>query len=287
MGELSPQVLIQDSVELFTLPDIYFQISEMINDPMFSAKDIGEVICKDPGLSARLLKVVNSSLYGFRARIDRVSRAITLVGAEELKQLVLATSVINKFSEIPTEVIDMTDFWLRCVRCAVIAKSLAKETFVLHHERLFITGLLHDIGSLVFYHKLPKKSVQVLLAADHNRSLITGFEQKIIGFTHAEVGALLIKLWGLPESIYEPIHYYPNPNISQSHRFDAHIINLAVRLTDWLEQDALFDEILLESSADTLSVLRLNVNQIRHAMKQAEEEITQVFEHIPSGKRFH
>ena len=68
------------------------------------------------------------------------------MGAEELKQLVLATSVINKFSEIPTEVIDMTDFWLRCVRCAVIAKSLAKETFVLHHERLFITGLLHDIG---------------------------------------------------------------------------------------------------------------------------------------------
>ena len=287
MGELSPQALIQDSIELFSLPDIYFQISEMINDPMFSSKDLGDVISKDPALSARLLKIVNSSLYGFRAGIDRISRAITLVGAEELKQLVLATSVINKFSDIPTEVIDMTDFWLRCVRCAVMAKSLAKESFVLHHERLFITGLLHDIGSLVFYHKLPQKSLQVLLAADHNRLLITGLEQQIIGFTHAEVGASLIKSWGLPESIYEPINYYPNPNVAQSHRLDAHIINLAVRLVDWSQQDALFDEFLLESSADTLSVLRLNVNQIRHAMKQAEEEITQVFEHIPSGKRFH
>ncbi len=287
MGELSPQILIQDSLKLFSLPDIYFQISEMINDPLFSAKDIGMVISKDPALSARLLKIVNSSLYGFRARIDRVSRAITIVGAEELKQLVLATSVINKFSDIPSDLIDMTDFWLRSVQCAVITKSLAKESSVLHHERLFLTGLLHDIGSLVFYHKLPEKSLEVLLAADHDRSRVAGLEQEIIGFTHAEVGSLLIKSWGLPESIYETINFYLNPEFSQAHRLDAHLLCLASRLTDWFQQGISVDQGLLEFSAEALSVIRLNANQINFAMENAEKEITQVFEYIPSGKRFH
>jgi len=287
MSELSPQSLIQDSLKLFSLPDIYFQISEMINDPLFSAKDIGEVISKDPALSVRLLKVVNSSMYGFRARVDRVSRAITIVGAEQLKQLVLATSVINKFSDIPSDLIDMTDFWLRSVQCAVLAKSLAKQSLVLHYERLFLIGLLHDIGSLVFYHKLPTKSSEILLAADHDRSLIAGLEQEIIGFTHAEVGALLIKSWGLPESVYETINYYLNPEFSQTHRFDAHLLYLASRLIDLHQLNDSVDEGIAELSAETFSILRLNTSQINFAMVRANKEISHIFEDTPSGNRFH
>ncbi len=159
MSEITPQLLIKDSLQLFSLPDIFFQISEMINDPRFSVKDIGLVIGKDPALSARLLKIVNSSFYGFQSRVDRVSRAVTIVGVEELKNLVLATSVVAKFNNIPTELVDMTDFWLRSVKCGLITKFLAIENSVLHHERLFLTGLLHNLGSLVFYYKLPNKSL--------------------------------------------------------------------------------------------------------------------------------
>lgn len=287
MGALSPQALIENSVQLFSLPDIYFQISEMINDPRFSSKDIGAVISKDPALSVRLLKVVNSSVYGFRSKIDRISRAVTIVGIEDLKSLVLATSVVNKFADIPSELIDMTDYWLRSVRCGVIAKFLAKESSVLHQERLFLAGLLHDIGSLVFYHKLPKKSHQVLLLAGHDRSLVAKLEQEVIGFTHADVGGLLIKSWGLPDSIYESIAHYINPERAQAHKLDSYLVSLASALTDCYQQSFTTEEILASFSDEAMTMMRLDVQQVDKAMEAAENEFLQVFDAIVPNKKFH
>jgi HD-like signal output (HDOD) protein len=287
MGALSPQALIENSVQLFSLPDIYFQISEMINDPRFSSKDIGAVISKDPALSARLLKVVNSSVYGFRSKIDRISRAVTIVGIEDLKSLVVATSVINKFTDIPSELIDMTDYWLRSVRCGVIAKFLAKESSVLHQERLFLAGLLHDIGSLVFYHKLPKKSHHVLALADHNRSLVAELEQKVIGFTHADVGGLLIKSWGLPDSIYESIAHYLNPERAQAHKLDSYLVSLASELTDCYQQNLTIEGVVAGISDEAMSMMRLDVLKVNKAMESAEEEFLQVFDVMAPSKKFH
>jgi HD-like signal output (HDOD) protein len=287
MGVLSPQGLIQDSFELFSLPDIYFQISEMISDPRFSAQDMGQVISKDPSLSARLLKIVNSSFYAFQARVDTIPRAITIVGVEDLKSLVLATSVIDKFSGIPSELIDMTDFWLRSVQCAVIAKLLAKECSVLHCERLFLAGLLHDIGSLVLYNKLPGKSLEVLLAAEYDRHLVGGLEQEIIGFTHADLGAELIKMWGLPESLYEAIGSYLSPEFSLAHKLDAYLLNLASRLMEVSQQDISIEEIFAEFSDEALSIIRLDIDQVTKVMQKADQEFSQVFELMAPSKKFH
>lgn len=287
MDELSPEALIQDSFELFSLPDIYFQISEMINDPRFNAVDMGKVISKDPALSVRLLKIVNSSFYGFQARIDTISRAITIVGVEDLKSLVLGTSVIDKFSKIPVDLVDMTAFWLRSVHCGVIAKLLARESSVLHSERLFLMGLLHDLGSLILYYKLPDKSLEVLLEADHDRRLVGGLEQEIIGFTHADVAGALIKSWGLPESLYESIAYYLSPEFSLVHKLDTYLLNLASRLCDITQQDSSIEEILLEFSDEALSVIRLDNEQVTKVMKRADEEFFHVFDLMAPDKKFH
>ena len=287
MQNLSPELLIEDSLELFSLPDIYFQVAEMIKDPRFSAEDMGKVISKDPGLSARLLRVVNSSYYGFQAKVDTISRAITIVGVEDLQNLVLATSVIDKFSHIPSELVDMTDFWLRSVHCGVIAKLLAKENSVLHCERLFLTGLLHGLGSLVFYYKLPDKSLEVLLAANYNQRLIGGLEQEIIGFTHADVGAALIKNWGLPESLYEAIGCYLTPELAQVHKLDAYLLSLASRLISLSEEGIAITDILDEFPDAALSIIRLDEDLVEKVMQQADEEFAQVFELMAPSKRFH
>lgn len=287
MSAITPQLLIKDSLQLFSLPDIYFQISEMISDPRFSVKDIGQIIGKDPALSARLLKIVNSSIYGFQSRVDRVSRAVTIIGAEELKNLIFATSVVTKFRAIPTELVDMTDFWLRSIKCSVIAKNLAVECSVLHGERLFLAGLLHDIGSLVFYHKLPEKSLEVLMEAKHDRRLVPELEQKIIGFTHAELGSVLIKTWGFPESLYETLAYYLNPESTQVHKLDTYLLNLASRLADISLYGESVEDVLTKYSSGALSIMRINEEQITHAMEEAEKEFSQVFELMAPDKKFH
>ena len=287
MDKQDPKALIQDSLELFSLPDIYFQISEMINDPRYTAVNMGQVISKDPALSVRLLKIVNSSFYGFQARIDTISRAISIVGIDDLKTLILGTSVIDKFNKIPDELVDMTDFWLRSVRCAVIAKLLARECSVLHSERLFLMGLLHDLGSLILYYKLPDESLKVLLAADHDRRLVGGLELEIMGFTHADVGAALIKSWGLPESLYESIAYYLSPEIAQVPRQDTYVLCLASRLSDRVQQDISIEEILQEFSDEALSIISLDAEQVTKVLIQADEEFSQVFELLAPDKKFY
>ena len=259
----------------------------MISDPRFTAEDLGRVIGKDPGLSVRLLKLVNSSFYGFQARIDTIPRAITIVGVEDLQSLVLETAVIDKFSRIPCELVDMTEFWLRSVQCAVIAKLLAKESAVLHSERLFLAGLLHDLGSLVFYYELPDESREILLTAVGDRRLVGGLEQEIIGFTHADMGAELMRLWGLPESLCEAIACYLNPEVAQAHKLDAYLLCLASRLTEFSQQEDFVEQVLAEFSDQALSVIRLDIKQVTSVVKKANEEFAQVFELMVPEKRFH
>ncbi|WP_305907487.1 HDOD domain-containing protein [Methylomarinum sp. Ch1-1] len=287
MAQLTPRSLVEDSIELFSLPDIYFQINEMINDPKFSIEEIGRVVSKDPALSARLLKVVNSPFYGFQAKIDTVSRAVVVVGLGELKNLVLATTVVDNFRHIPAELVDMTAFWMRSVHCGVVCKLLAKASAVLHCERLFLTGLLHNIGSLVLYQQMPKESLNVLLAAGNDRSKVAGLEQEIIGFNHAEVGSELIKAWGLPESLSEAIGCYLDPQLAQVHRLDAYLLSLAVRLVDAAEYSESPEVTAANFKGRGLSMMRLSEEQIVSVAEQAADEFSQVFELVSPNKKFH
>lgn len=278
--------LINGSTELFSLPDIYFQLNQMIRDSRFSLSDIGKVIAKDPALSARLLRIVNSPFYGFQAKIDTVSRAISVIGIDDLTNLVIATSVVDRFGRIPSELIDMTTFWTRSVQTAVIARLLAKLSAVLHTERLFLAGLLHDIGSLILSEKMPELYMRVLLAADHNRRLQAGFEQELIGFTHAEVGRELLKSWGLPESLYETIGCYLEPEAAQVHKLDSHLLHMAALLADSGTMADGVEATVATFSQQSLALVRLSRSQIITMMNSVEDEFLQIFELIGPNKKF-
>lgn len=287
MDQPTARSLVDDSTELFSLPDIYYQVSEMIHDPRFSLEEIGKVISKDPALSARLLKIVNSSFYGYQARIDTITRAIIVVGIEDLNNLVLATSVVDTFNEIPSELVDMTAFWMRSMHCGMICKLLAQASSVLHCERLFLTGLLHNIGSLVMYCKLPGPSLNVLMAADNDRSKVAGLEHEMIGFTHAEVGSALIQSWGMPESIYEAIACYLEPQLAQVHKLDACLLSVATELVTAAEQAKSPEDIVEQIDEDVFKVIRLTHQQILEVTEKAADEFSHVFELIAPNKRYH
>lgn len=280
MTQHTAQTIVAQAKTLFSLPDIYFQVNQMIRDPRFTMADIGSVIAKDPALSVRLLRVVNSSFYGFQSRIDTISRAITIVGIDDLYNLVVATCVVDKFSKIPTDLVDMTDFWMRSVHCGVVNKLLAKNCAVLNAERLFLAGLLHDIGSLVIYQTLPEQAAKVLLSVRQDRRLLTGFEQEILGFTHAEVGRILLETWGLPDSLSEVVGYYPQPDFAMYHKLDATLLNLSSRLVDDQAFGRPIEQTLVEIPDQMLALLRMNREQIAQLIEQANVEFEQVFEQL-------
>jgi len=241
---MTAETLVKDLDTLVALPQAYVQISRMINSPTCSAIDIGKIIAQDTDLSARLLKIVNSAFYGIPVPIDTISRAVTIVGTSDLHDLVLATSASRIFKDIPGELMDMGEFWGMSVYTGIVASTLAEKCNILHSERLFVQGMLHDIGRLPIYLRLPQKARDVLLITDGNYDLIPAAEQDVLGFTHAEVGALLTRAWNLPESIQTITRYHHQPQLAPVHQIETSLIHISSILAECETLDESVDEIL-------------------------------------------
>ncbi len=223
--------LIDETLELASLPAVVMRAMELLNDPHTSASDIGAVVSQDPALSARLLKIVNSSFYGFPSRIDTISRAITIVGTLELTDLILGSSAISAFDRLPNQLIDMQKFWEHSLYAGVVARILARQLRAPNTERCFVMGLLHDIGSLVLYHRQPDKSRQALELANERSSPLHLAERELFGFDHGEVGAELMSAWKLPESFIEIAMHHHQPSAAERYRLETTTIHLADVIT--------------------------------------------------------
>jgi putative nucleotidyltransferase with HDIG domain len=232
---ISPRELVAGAVEIASLPEVFLKINEMIDSPRHSAADIGRVISNDTALSARLLKIANSVFYGFPSQIDTVSRAITVIGTRELRELILATSVIRSFKGLPNDLVTMEDFWRHSVCCALAARSLAAQRGEQLVERFFVAGLLHDIGSLLVYRRVPELAREALLRAQHNNVPLYRAEQEVMGFDHAMVGAEILRKWKLPEHFQEATEFHHNPGLAQRFPSDTALIHIADVVSDALQ----------------------------------------------------
>ncbi len=219
--------LVDDNLELFSLPEVVMRAVDLINDPDSSAVDIGKVISDDPGLTARLLKIVNSPFYNFPSRIDTVSRAITVVGTLELLDLILATSVIKKFNGIPTDLVDMDEFWSHSLYSGIAARTLARRHRAPNTERYFIAGLLHNIGALVIYQRIPDIAAEALTRAREGNEILFQVEQELLGFHHGDVGARLLEQWRLPDAFQTAVRYHHTPMAAETFQLETAIVHLA------------------------------------------------------------
>lgn len=219
-----------DNVEhLVSLPAAYVRINELVDDPASTADDIGRVITQDVALTARLLRVANSPLYGLTSQVDTVSRAVTVLGMQQVRDLALASSAVKTFEGIPNQLVSMESFWEHSILCALCARTLAMECLKRQREAVFVGGLLHDIGQLVLYHFLPDLSRQTLEACldGPNELESQEAERDIFGFDHAEVGGELAQRWSLPTNIQECIAYHHNPAQAKQYRVETAIVHIA------------------------------------------------------------
>lgn len=221
--------ILDDVEHLVSLPAAYVRLSELVDDPTSSVDDISQVINQDVALTARLLRVANSPLYGFQTQIDTVTRAVTVLGIQQVRDISLATAAVKTFEGIPNNLVSMDSFWEHSILCALCARHLAMECLKRQREAVFVGGLLHDIGQLVLYNLLPDLSRQSLEAIQDGPDELESqeAEHNIIGFDHAEVGGELAHRWSLPTIIQECIAYHHNPAEAQQNRVEAAIVHIA------------------------------------------------------------
>lgn len=221
--------LVQGVGDLVTLPDVFIRINQLVENPNSTTADIAQAVSQDPAFTVRLLRVANSSFYGFSSTIDTVSKAVSVIGTSQIRNLALSTAVASSFSGLSNKLVSMDNFWRHSLYCGLAARKLAKMAGRCDAEAVFTAGLLHDIGELVIFNRLPEQAKEaVLLVLDSADELaLYQAEQQTMGFDHAQVGGELARQWKLPPMLEECIAYHHDIRAAQRYPRETALVHIA------------------------------------------------------------
>ena len=202
-----------------------------------SARKVGEIVKQDIGMTVKILQIVNSAFFGLRRRISDSREAVELLGLDTIGSLTLGLGVISQF-ESHTSGIFFADLWTHSIAVGVMANKIAAAENRERANDAFTAGLLHDIGKVVLAVNLPEKFNAVRDLMTQENVSITDAEKHIFGATHAEVGAYLLGLWGLPTQVVQAVAYHHVPNELHDNDFTAlTAIHVANSIQDYLDLD--------------------------------------------------
>ncbi len=220
---------IQSLDGLPTLPAVMGRILETLEDEASCAEDITNILSADPIISARVLRLANSPFFGSRFEVDSIHRAIVTVGFEAVKQLALATCVLDSLASKKQSSFDPDDFWMHALGSAKAAQLLAFSTRqIAMPEACFTGGLLHDLGKFVLALTLQQEYDVVVDAAIAEGVPLAVMEQRMLQTDHNEVGGWLAQRWSFPEIIVASVRHANEPERHDgSYRKEVLIVSLA------------------------------------------------------------
>jgi diguanylate cyclase (GGDEF)-like protein len=227
----NPEKLLRQSIKLPSPPAIAIRILEAVKGVDSSSDELSEVISADPALAAKILKLSNSSLYGLSSPVDSIKKAVTIIGINALKNIALSFVIVKELRGHAEGGFDFDFFWKRSLTAAVGADLLSQVASG-KSDDLFVTALLQDIGIVVMYLSRGNDYLKVLDERMTSGNPLRATERRIFGFDHQEVSALVLKDWGLPDIICQPIRYHHQPDkASEEFAPRAHMLWLSDKLS--------------------------------------------------------
>jgi len=201
--------------DLPTLPVIAMEVNKMLQDYDISIDKLSKTIEKDQSMVPKILKLVNSAFFGFRAKISDINRAVIVLGFNTIRNAIVSISIINAFSKKDIlEGFDIAEFWTHSIGVAVTSKHLAKMTGMNRPEDCFTGGLLHDIGKVVLVQYLQDFFKKVWTSAKENNLSFYDAEKKEIPIAHPRIGGYLTKKWQLPAGLVDSVRFHHTPTKS-------------------------------------------------------------------------
>ncbi|MFZ4857002.1 MAG: HDOD domain-containing protein [Desulfuromonadaceae bacterium] len=275
--------IVEQTQTVHSLPLIYDRLNEKINHPRSSLADIGQVISEDQGLTVRLLRLANSPLFGYHTNIGSITKALTVIGTRQLRDLALAVSVQGSFSGIPNEMLDMKSFWKHSIACGILSRSIATYRREVNQERFFIAGVLHDLGLLVMCSAIPEYVRKIIQGAAVSSELHYVSEQQHLGFDHGAVGGALLASWKIPITISEPVAYHHAPAEALRYPMEAATIHLADILCHTMDYNLTGNSHIPPLDNSAWDLLDIPVNQLDTIIKQSEAQIKETCAILSEG----
>jgi HD-like signal output (HDOD) protein len=206
------QQLINKLDTLPALPEVHRRIMAELNAPEPSLKLVAELISQDMGLSASMMKLVNSAFFGLATRVSSPAHAVNLLGLDVISGLVLSVQLFSDFESSLHEGYNLDGLWRHCLNTGLVCKALAREEGLdpAGQDDLYVAGILHDVGKLVLLCTAPELYEEVLAACRSENTAVWRLEKTKLECTHAELGAYLLSLWGFSEKSIPSVFYHHN-----------------------------------------------------------------------------
>jgi HD-like signal output (HDOD) protein len=206
-----------------SLPGLYYEIVAELRSEDASLERIAGIVSKDAGMTSKILQLANSAFMGARYNITNPTQAVALIGMEMVRALVLSVHVFSQFEDHPGTASHWTTLWEHGIAVACLAQRIAvaekcAKTLV---DESFTAGLLHEIGKLVLLAEMAKEYHGLLKSIAEKPAVLATAEREQFGCTHADLGAYLMSIWGLPHALIHAVAYHDRPAASAEKRFSS------------------------------------------------------------------
>ena len=219
--------LILEIEQLPTLPIVSQRIIAVIDDENASFKDIVAIVENDQALALKILKIANSSFYGSLSKVSSLEHAMIKLGTREVKSIVLGFSVQNFFPDTKNGAFDRKRFWKHAMVVSQVAKLLGSHFRIGNDDSLFLAGLVHDMGKVALDQYFHEEFLQIIDHVSANRSTFSQAEKSILGTTHYQIAAKILKQWQFPNNVTFQVLYHHAPWHDQTYQTNSIVIYLA------------------------------------------------------------
>ena len=253
-----------------TLPGIVTRIAEMVDSPETTGRQLGREIAKDQVISAKVLKLVNSGFYGFSEPISTIQHAVTLLGFNTVKSLVLSSTVLDLMKD------SLPGLWEHSLACARTCSIIAGHIELDEQEEISTAGLLHDLGKVILRQTMEREFRRIATYVDRADMLFYQAEEKVLGVNHGEMGGWLLEKWALPPQLVEPIidHHDFRPN--RDYAENTAILHLADILCRAQAFGSGGDRKIPRLAPNVLETLKLTIDDVCEIMERMQEELRDI-----------
>ncbi|HMK43947.1 MAG TPA: HDOD domain-containing protein [Dissulfurispiraceae bacterium] len=259
-----------------TIPTILKKLLSVIENPKASLSTIGSFVSNDPVLTSRVLRMVNSPLYGFPGRISSVNQALILLGLNVVRGLLLGVSVFEAMQKA------MFGLWEHSLGTAVAARIIAKRKKLSEPEEVSVAALLHDLGKVAFSLKFPAEYENLLKDVEDRSLLIVEGEKEFFGVTHADAGAWVAKRWNFPPNLIEIIEYHHKPHLAKNFGTQAAVVHLADILIRARGFGFAGDSLVPHLNQAAWYGLGLTENDLKDMLSELEESLAEASDFVLS-----
>ena len=256
-----------------SFPATHAEILKLAQSEEATSDDLADKLQLDSGLLATIFKLVNSSGYGFRKKVDSLKLAVTLLGLEEIANLVMAAQVFDKLGNYDDGAgLDPTEFWRHAVGVAFASRAISKKLQT-EAESAFLAGMLHDVGKIVLDRYFGDFYAEVLKIVEDGTTLIGDAEQEVLGVTHAEIGGVLATEWKFANNYLNTIMYHHKPSEAARYKRLVCLIHIADSLTRQLKFGSGGDSTVPEIHDSALDQFHLGDRGAQMLTEAVEEEL--------------